>query len=121
MSARVAGGSESRSLSFPHVYLQRARTDEVTATGSRSETEDEDDEEYVPYVPLRQRRQLLVRARFGRGMRAGEGGGWPPVERAVSTWGRDPAARRDEQPDLRGRAAPRRRVQVLLPEAKILT
>lgn len=44
------------------VCLQRARTDEATATGSRSEAEDEDDEDYVPYVPLRQRRQLLVRA-----------------------------------------------------------
>lgn len=42
--------------------LQRARTDEATATGSRSEAEDEDDEDYVPYVPLRQRRQMLVRA-----------------------------------------------------------
>lgn len=43
------------------VSLQRARTDEATAVGSRSEAEDED-EDYVPYVPLRQRRQLLVRA-----------------------------------------------------------
>uniref|UniRef100_A0A8C6AIQ1 DEAD-box helicase 41 n=2 Tax=Odontoceti TaxID=9722 RepID=A0A8C6AIQ1_MONMO len=38
---------------------KRARTDEATATGSRSEADDEDDEDYVPYVPLRQRRQLL--------------------------------------------------------------
>lgn len=50
--------------------LQRARTDEATATGSRSEAEDEDDEDYVPYVPLRQRRQLLVRA-LGRGRSEG--------------------------------------------------
>uniref|UniRef100_A0A2I2ZQ29 Probable ATP-dependent RNA helicase DDX41 n=1 Tax=Gorilla gorilla gorilla TaxID=9595 RepID=A0A2I2ZQ29_GORGO len=39
---------------------KRARTDEVPAGGSRSEAEDEDDEDYVPYVPLRQRRQLLL-------------------------------------------------------------
>ncbi|XP_054938848.1 probable ATP-dependent RNA helicase DDX41 isoform X3 [Physeter macrocephalus] len=39
---------------------KRARTDEATATGSRSEADDEDDEDYVPYVPLRQRRQLLL-------------------------------------------------------------
>nr|XP_058917625.1 probable ATP-dependent RNA helicase DDX41 isoform X3 [Kogia breviceps] len=39
---------------------KRPRTDEATATGSRSEADDEDDEDYVPYVPLRQRRQLLL-------------------------------------------------------------
>ncbi|KAK1334120.1 hypothetical protein QTO34_005120 [Cnephaeus nilssonii] len=39
---------------------KRARTEEATASGSRSEAEKEDDEDYVPYVPLRQRRQLLL-------------------------------------------------------------
>uniref|UniRef100_A0A2I3GY76 RNA helicase n=1 Tax=Nomascus leucogenys TaxID=61853 RepID=A0A2I3GY76_NOMLE len=58
-----AGGSGREEGSRPcltRVCLQRARTDEMPAGGSRSEAEDEDDEDYVPYVPLRQRRQLLL-------------------------------------------------------------
>uniref|UniRef100_A0A5F9CHA8 Probable ATP-dependent RNA helicase DDX41 n=1 Tax=Oryctolagus cuniculus TaxID=9986 RepID=A0A5F9CHA8_RABIT len=39
---------------------KRARADEANAGGSHSEVEDDGDEDYVPYVPLRQRRQLLL-------------------------------------------------------------
>lgn len=61
--------------------LQRARIDEATGTGSHSEAEN-DDEDYVPYVPLRQRRQLLVRAWVRRTNEDGEVG--------ASQWGGDP-------------------------------
>lgn len=79
-SARVASDREvgGGGPGLTRVYLQRARTDEATATGSRSEADDEDDEDYVPYVPLRQRRQLLVRAPargWNEGRRWGFGGG----------------------------------------------
>lgn len=70
------------------------RTDEATATGSRSEAEDEDDEDYVPYVPLRQRRQLLVRAP-GRAW----GGVWWSELSVVGTVA--PRQTWDCQPDLR--------------------
>lgn len=110
------------------VCLQRARTDEATATGSRSEAEDEDDEDYVPYVPLRQRRQLLVRA-VGREKNEGRRWGFsdamgvaPGPRSEVSVRGSVvPRQTRNWQSHLRRGAALRLRAQDPLPKARILT